>query len=103
MDIFMDEVNRELARKIVNQNFPLRPTWYQNHYDYTTNSSISTSHTQPSPIASEDNIIGYRGYVCKYCLATDIEEMHFLAYNGKGIGKMKHICEPKKLRVPPLY
>ena len=59
MDIFMDEVNRELARKIVNQNFPLRPTWYQNRYDYTTNSSISTSHTQPSPIASEDNIIGY--------------------------------------------
>ena len=29
--------------------------------------------------------------------------MHFLAYNGKGIGKMKHICEPKKLTESRLY
>lgn len=29
LDIFMEEMHRELARKLVNQNFPLRPTWNQ--------------------------------------------------------------------------
>ena len=99
----MQEVNRELARRMVNQNFPLRSTWHQNQYGHTTNSSSSsTSHTKPSPIDSDD-IIEYRGYVCNDCLGTYTEEMHFLAYNGKGIGKMKHVCEPKKLAEPRLF
>jgi hypothetical protein len=103
LDIFMDEANRELARRIVNQNFPLRPTWHQNQQQgHITSSSSSTSHTQPSPIDSDD-IIGYRGYVCNDCLGTNIEEMHFGAYNGKGIGKMKHVCEPKELAESRLY
>ncbi|HKG31640.1 MAG TPA: hypothetical protein VKA91_10230 [Nitrososphaeraceae archaeon] len=103
LDIFVDEVNRELARKIVNQNFPQISIGHQNQYGHTTsNSSSSTSHTKPSPIDSDD-IIGYRGYVCNDCLGTNMEEMHFGAYNGKGIGKMKHVCEPKELAESRLY
>ena len=98
LDIFMDEANRELARRIVNQNFPLRSTWHQNQqHGHITSNSSSTSYSQSSPIDSDDHIIGYRGYVCNDCLETEIEEMHFLAYNGKGIGKMKHVCKPKDL------
>jgi hypothetical protein len=65
-------------------------------------SSNSSSQPQPSPIDSND-IIGYRGCVCKDCLETIIEEMHFLAYDGKGIAQIKHVCEPNKLAESSLY
>jgi hypothetical protein len=102
LDIFMEEAMRELARKIVNQTFLQRPTWRQNLHGYTSGMSSSSSQPQPSPIDSND-IIGYRGCVCKDCLETNIEEMHLLAYDGKGIGQMKHVCEPNKLAESSLY
>ncbi len=102
LDIFMEEVHRELARKLVNQNFPLRPTWNQNQYGYNSAGSSSTSNTQPSTIDSND-IIGYRGHVCKNCLDANIEEIHLAAFNGKGIAERKHVCEPKKLAESSLY
>lgn len=102
----MEEAMRELARKIVNQNFLQRPTWHQNLNGYTSgmssSSSTSSSQPQPSPIDSND-IIGYRGCVCKDCLETNIEEIHFPAYDRKAIGQMKHVCEPNKLAESRLY
>jgi hypothetical protein len=100
----MEEANRELARKLVNQTFLQRPSWHQNLHGYTNgmSSSSSSSQPQPSPIDSND-IIGYRGCVCKVCLETNIEEMHFPAYDGKAIGQMKHVCEPNKLAESRLY
>jgi hypothetical protein len=104
LDIFMQEVHKELARKLVNQNFPPRPTWNQNQYGYNSvsSSSNSTSNTQPSTIDSND-ILGYRGHVCKNCLEANIEEIHLAAVNEKGIAERKHICEPKKLAESYLY
>jgi hypothetical protein len=100
LDIFMEEAHRELARKLVNQNFP-RPTWHQNQYGYSSSGS-STNNLQPSSIDSNE-IIGYRGHVCKNCLEANIEEIYLAAINGKGIGEMKHVCEPKKLTESNLY
>jgi hypothetical protein len=99
----MEEANRELARKLVNQTFLQRPSWHQNLHGYPSGmSSSSSSQPQPSPIDSND-IIGYRGCVCKDCLETNIEEIHFPAYDGKAIGQMKHVCEPNKLAESRLY
>jgi hypothetical protein len=100
LDIFMEEMNRELARKMVNQNFVLRPTLHQNLYGYTN--AGSSSHVQPSPIDSDD-IVGYKGHVCKDCLTTSIEEIHLAACEEAGIGEMKHVCQPKKLAESRLY
>ena len=104
LDTFMEEVHKELARKLVNQNFPPRPTWNQNQYGYNSasSSSNSTSNTQPSTIDSND-ILGYRGHVCKNCLEANIEEIHLAAFNEKGIAERKHVCEPKKLAESYLY
>lgn len=103
LDIFMKEANRELARKIVNQTFLQRPIWHQNLHGYTSGfGSSGSSQPQPSPIDSND-IIGYRGCVCKDCLETNIEEIHLPAYDGKAIGQMKHVCEPNKLAESRLY
>jgi len=104
LDIFMEEAHRELARKLVNQNFSLGSTWNQNQYGNSSagSSNSSTSNAQPSTIDSND-IIGYRGHVCKNCLEANIEEIHLAAFNGKEIVERKHVCEPKKLAESYLY
>lgn len=100
----MEEAIRELAKKTVNQTFLQRPSWHQNLHGYTSGMSSSSSSSQPQPSSIDSNdIIGYRGCVCEDCLETNIEEMHFLAYDGKGIGQMKHVCEPNKLAESSLY
>jgi hypothetical protein len=101
IDIFMEEANRELARKIINQNFLPKPAWHENLHNFT-NERCSSNQPKPSPIDSND-IIGYRGYVCNDCLETGIEEIYFTACEGKGIGEIKHVCEPNKLAESRLY
>jgi hypothetical protein len=59
---------------------------------------VGSSFIQPhlSPI-NPDDVFGYIGHVCKDCLQTTAQEIHFPTTSEVNTKIMEHICDPKML------
>jgi uncharacterized C2H2 Zn-finger protein len=70
-----------------------------NHQTPNRRASQDFIQIQPSsPPVDPNDILGYRGIVCNYCLDIEVEEVRFSKYIGKGgVVRMKHVCDPKTI------